>query len=75
MPTVGHAHKNPILDTQEIEVEFSDGSRDVYTANFIAEKMYSQLDGEGNHFALLSNLIYHKSDGKAVATDNGCFID
>jgi hypothetical protein len=56
-------------------VEFSDGSRDVYTANLIAENMYSQVDDEGRHFALLSDIIDHKSDGKAVASDDGFFLD
>ena len=72
---VGRAHSNPILDTREYEVEFSDGSRDVYTANLIAENMYSQVDDEGRHFALLSDIIDHKSDGKAVASDDGFFVD
>ena len=38
---VGRAHSNPILDTREYEVEFTDGLREIYMANLIAENMYS----------------------------------
>jgi hypothetical protein len=34
---VGKRDANPILDTREYEVEFPDGSIDVYTANTLAE--------------------------------------
>ena len=46
---VGQAHSNPILDTHEYEVEFTDGSREIYKANLIAENMYSQAEEEGSN--------------------------
>ena len=46
---VGQAHSNPILDTREYEVEFTDGSTEIYKANLIAENMYSQVDEEGSN--------------------------
>lgn len=47
---IGKAHSNPILDTREYEVEFEDGAREFYSANLIAECMYSQIDYEGKNY-------------------------
>ena len=44
----GKAHSNPILDTRTYDVEFPDGSHAEYSANIIAQNMYSQCDTEGN---------------------------
>ena len=37
----GRANANPILDTREYEVEFSNGEVSELTANVIAEYMYA----------------------------------
>jgi hypothetical protein len=44
---MGTRAQNPILDTREYEVEFQDGSTDTFTANVVAENLYSQVDDEG----------------------------
>jgi len=44
---MGRSNANPILDTSIYEVEFDDGSTEAYSANIIAEHIYSQVDGEG----------------------------
>ena len=62
---------NPILDTREYEVVFPDGATDVFTANIIAENLYSQVDEEGNSYAIMSEIIDHQSDGSAVTKDDG----
>jgi hypothetical protein len=62
---------NPILDTREYEEQFPDGTIDSYTANVIAESIYSQIDKEGNHHVLLKDLVGHKSNGSAVKADDG----
>jgi hypothetical protein len=67
---VGLSNANPLLDTREYEVEFPDGTVDVLTANTIAESLYSQVDQEGNSFAILSGLVDHRKDGTAVTLDN-----
>jgi hypothetical protein len=72
---VGRANNNPILDTREYEVEFDDGIRDTYGANLIAECMYSQLDAEGNRHALISEIIDHKANNRAMKIADGTFID
>jgi hypothetical protein len=68
---IGQRHSNPILDTREYEVEFVDGATVTFTANTIAENMYSQVDTDGRSYLLLSEIIDHHADGKAVRKDDG----
>ncbi len=63
---IGVRHQNPILDTRVYNVEFPDGHVAEYTANVIAESIYSQVDAEGREYALLREIVDHKSDGSAV---------
>ena len=39
---IGRAHANPLFDTREYEVEFTDGTHEKYQANIIAENMYAK---------------------------------
>ena len=68
---IGTRNANPILDTREYEVEFQDGATDTFTANIIAENLYSQVDSEGNSYSILDEIVDHKSDGTAVSKDDG----
>ena len=38
-----------------------------YTANVIAENMYSQCDTDGNQYLLLEAIVDHRKDGHAVS--------
>jgi ribosomal protein L12E/L44/L45/RPP1/RPP2 len=67
----GRRHSNPILDTREYEVQFPDGATDVFTVNIIAERMYSQINGDGHTFLLMSEITDHKTDGTEVLKDDG----
>jgi hypothetical protein len=62
----GRANANSILDSRTYEIEFPDGCSDEYTANVIAENMYSQCDEEGNQFNIMCCIIDHKKDGHVV---------
>ena len=64
---------NPILDTSEYLVEFSDGTTKELTANLIAESMYSQVDDEGHHFQLLKEISDHRKDDTAIEKKDGYF--
>jgi hypothetical protein len=68
---IGLRHSNPILDTREYEVEFPDGSIDVFTANTIAEAMYSQVDNDGHHHLIIKEIVDHTKDASAVKQDDG----
>jgi hypothetical protein len=48
---IGRAHTNPLFDSREYNVEFTDGTIDKYQANVIAENMFAQVDDEGNQFS------------------------
>ena len=60
---------------REYEVEFPDGATDTFTANLIAENLYSQVDEEGNSYSIFSEIVDHKSDGTAVLKDDGLEVD
>ena len=63
---VGKAHTKSACDTRSYIVEFPDGQVNEYTANTIAENMYSQCDAEGNQYLLLEAIVDHRKDGHAV---------
>ena len=60
-------NSNPILDTRLYKVEFPDGDVAEFTANVIAENMFSQCDDAGNQYCLMSGIVDHKSNDKAVS--------
>jgi len=63
---IGCAHTNPLFDTREYKIEFTDGTREKYQANIIAENMYAQVDSEGNQYLLLQEITDHRSDNSAI---------
>jgi hypothetical protein len=63
---VGIENPNPILDTRVYQVEFPDGDISEYSANVIAENMWSQCDLDGNQNLLLDCFVEYKKDGHAV---------
>ena len=68
---VGRYHANPIFDTRAYLVELADGTVDEYTANVIAENLYSQVDDEGHSHLLMSEISDHRKDGTALDQQNG----
>ena len=66
----GKRNQNPILDTRTYDVEFPDGAFGEYTANTIAENMYSQCDAEGRQSILMANIVDHKADETAVKRED-----
>jgi len=68
---MGRSNANPILDTSIYEVEFDDRSTEAYSANIIAEHIYSQVDGEGYTQYMLNEIVDHKKDDTAATKENG----
>jgi len=66
----GTAHPNPILDTRTYEVEFPDGQVAEYSANAIAENMYTQCDTEGNQYLLLDEIVDWQRDDSAIKSED-----
>jgi hypothetical protein len=48
-----------------------DGTVERYTANVIAENLYSQCDFEGRQFLVLDEIIDHAKDNTAIAIADG----
>ena len=71
---VGNSSSNPILDTSIYEVEFDSGETEAYTANIIAEHIYSQVDEEGYTHYMLNEIIDHRKDDSAVSKEDGFVI-
>jgi hypothetical protein len=65
------AHSNPLLDTREYEVEFSDGTAQAVTANVIAEAIYSQVDDYGRSYTLLQEITDHHFKDDVVKKEDG----
>jgi hypothetical protein len=63
-----------MFDTREYECILDDGSIERYTANIIAENLYSQCDDEGQSFLILSEIIDHKKDASAIPISDGFTI-
>jgi len=57
---IGQRHQNPLLDTRQYEVQFQDGSTSEYTANLIAENLYSQCDTEGRRHLVFKEIVDHR---------------
>ena len=63
---IGRLHANPLFDTWEYKVEFTDGSWEKYQANIIVENMFAQVDSEDNQYLLLKEITDHKCDNSAI---------
>jgi hypothetical protein len=63
---IGTANDNPLLGTREYAVEFRDGHVESVSANLIAQNLYSQLDDEGKRHILLTDIVDHRRDERAI---------
>jgi hypothetical protein len=54
---IGKSNSNPFLDTRLYQVVFPDVETAKYSANVIAECLYSQVNDEGNQFLLMNEII------------------
>ena len=71
---VGHRHSNPLLDSRIYECETEDGVLERYTANQIAENIYSQCDDEGLSHVVLKEISDHRSNDTAIRIADGFII-
>jgi hypothetical protein len=69
--SIGHAHPNPLFDTREYVVEFTDGSTVNHFANVITECMHAQINTEGDQYQLLGEITDHLSDTSAIQIADG----
>ncbi len=67
---IGTASDNPLMDTREYMVEFTDGHSEALSANLIAQNLFSQIDDEGNRHVLLEDIIDHRKTDAAVSNED-----
>ena len=54
---IGRVHSNPLFDTHEYDIKFTDGSIEKYQANIIAENMDAQVDDKGHQFQIIEEIV------------------
>jgi hypothetical protein len=67
--TIGRASSNPIFDTRIYQVQLPDGHVEEFTANMIAECLYSQVDEEGRQYVLLDDIIDYEVTEDCMAEE------
>ena len=70
---VGSSNPNLILDTREYLVCFEDGTEDTYTANLIAESIYSQIDDRGRQLLMMKEIIDHQKTRNAISDEDAYY--
>ena len=68
---IGRAHTNPLFDTRKYEIEFTDGSREKYMANIIAENIFAQVNNKGHQFQIIDEITDHHKDNSVVPISDG----
>ena len=59
-----------MLDARECFLEFPNQSRERYSANVIAENLYSQCDSKGCRFNMIEEIIDHRIASEALHGDD-----
>ena len=72
---VGTYHQNSLMDNQEYELEYDDGTHDHYCANVADENLYSQVDSKRNQFLIFEYITDHWSDVTDIAVADGFIIN
>ena len=57
---------DPMLNSMVYDVEFPDGEIKEYSANIIAQNMYTQFDANGHHHTLLDSIVNYQKFNNAV---------
>ncbi len=70
---IGSSNPNPLLDTRENLVCFEDGTEDAYTANLIAESLYSQIDDDGRRLQTMEEIVDHERNHSALKEEDAYY--
>ena len=71
---IGSYDVNPLLNSILYDVEFDDGEIKQYSANIIAENMYSQVDGEGFSKTIFDSILDYRKDSDALSAKDKYII-
>ncbi|KAI2511584.1 Reverse transcriptase (RNA-dependent DNA polymerase) [Fragilaria crotonensis] len=70
---IGSANPNSLLDTREYFICFEDGTEETYTANLIAECLYSLIDGQGRQLQVMNEIIDHDKGQNALSKEDSYY--
>lgn len=71
---IGTYDENPALNSIVYDVEFPGGQVKEYSANIIAENMYSQVDSEGFSTTLMKAIVDHRKDNAVAISKADMFV-
>ena len=64
--STGEGNYNAMHEKSLYEVEYYDGTTEKLEDNIIAENILSQVDSEGHHYQVLTEVTDHKNDYSAI---------
>lgn len=71
---IGTAHKIPMMDTQQYEVEYDDGTTKILAANLLAENiLLAQVDENGRKHQMLEEINGHCKSDEAIKESEAWF--
>ena len=70
---IGSSNLNPLLDSREYLVCFEDGTEETYTANLIAECLYSQIDDEGRRLQVMQEIVDLEKKNSALREEDAYY--
>ena len=68
---IGKPSNNPLLDSRQYEVEYSEGTVEVLAANIIAENLLAQVDDQGHRHLMIDEIEDHRKGSDAVPKEKG----
>ena len=69
--SIGEGNYNDVHDKSLYEVEYPDVTTEQLAANIIAENILSQVDSEGHHYQVLTEVTDHNKDDSDIAKVGG----
>ena len=69
--STGEGNYNAMYDKYLYEVEYPDETTEQLAANIIAENIMSQVDSEGHHYQVLTEVNDHNKDDIAIYKVDG----
>ena len=68
---IGRPSNNPLLDSRQYEVEYTNGTTEILAANIIAENLLAQVDDQGHRHLMIDEIEDHRKDQDAVSKEQG----
>ena len=71
---IGRPSNNPLLDSQQYEDEYLDGTTEVLTANITAENLLAQVDDQGHWHLMIDEIEDHQKNSDAESKEKGTIL-